>query len=51
MTDVQQCKRYHLQNVSIRQWGRDRFVMPGLSALSTHPNNVQDSWGQQETGV
>lgn len=23
--------------------------MPGLSALFTYPDNVQDSWGQQET--
>lgn len=40
---------YHFQNVSIRQWGRDRFLMPGLSVLFTYPDNVQDSWGQQET--
>lgn len=46
---VQQCKSYHFQTVSIGQWGRDRVVMLGLSALFTYPNNVQGSWGQQET--
>lgn len=46
---VQQCKSYHFQNVSIRQWGRERVVTPGLSALFTDPDNVQGSWGQQET--